>query len=266
MTGGPFLALYGILLVVTLITGALIPRWLRPEGRGGVPDTDGLAWLAGGRTRFADTVVARLLSARAIEMEGKDGFRTVRRDAGRNAAEISVLALPQPVRWSQIDRTLKSYAEPVERRLVASGLAIDAGETLQLRLFQTLPYALLFLFGAGKWMVGTARDKPVGILTVLLIATAVLALIRFAMLDRRTNAGKAALQEAATRSARLKRAPTNDETDMAVALFGTAVLAGSALAAFHRLRTPSDSSSDGGSSSSDGGGGCGGGGCGGCGG
>ncbi|HWU95786.1 MAG TPA: hypothetical protein VN029_09310, partial [Sphingomonas sp.] len=55
LTGGPFLILYGALLVVTIIAGFSIPRWLRPEGR--APrniDADHLAYLAGGGGRLAE--------------------------------------------------------------------------------------------------------------------------------------------------------------------------------------------------------------------
>ncbi|MBY0394035.1 MAG: TIGR04222 domain-containing membrane protein, partial [Novosphingobium sp.] len=137
----------------------------------------------------------------------------------------------------------------------------------QLRLIQTAPLALLFLFGMAKWIVGTLRDRPVGILTALLIVTAIAAILRFAVIDRRTRAGKAALADARLEADRLRRAAPADETPLAVALFGTTVLTGSWLSDFHRMRAASGSGGDTSSSSgcSGGGGGCGGGGCGGCG-
>ncbi len=266
MTGGPFLTLYAVLLVVTIIAGFTIPRWLRPDGRDQrVTDADDLAVLAGGPARFIDTIVARLLSVGALEMTGKDVFRVVSRDAGRNTAERSVLALPQPIGWSAIEGGLKPYAEPVERRLTASQQLMDGSTVLQMRFWQTSPYLLLLTFGATKWMIGSARDRPVGILTAFLIFTAIFAIIRFFAVDRRTRAGRDAVDRAIAQSERLKRAPTNSEVDVAVALFGTAVLVGSGWAPFHTLRNPSSSDSGGGSS--DGGSGCGGGGggCGGCG-
>lgn len=268
MTGGPFLLLYGALLIITIFAGFTIPRWLRPDGRSQpVTDANDLAWLAGGPARFADAVVARLLSARALDMIGKDNFRAIARDGGQNAAEHSVLALPQPMSWQAIERTLRPYAEPVERRLTASGLLMDGATLFQMRFWQTSPYLLLIVFGATKWLIGDARGRPVGFLTALLIVTAILALIRFLAVDRRTRAGRNAVDEAVSRSARLKQAPTSSEIGLAVALFGTAVLAGSGWAAFHQMR--SAGSGDGGGGSGDGsgdGGGCGGGGCGGCGG
>lgn len=265
LTGGPFLELYAILFGVTIVAGFVIPYWLRPDGYAGrVTDTGELAYLAGGTTRFADAVVARLLAARALVMIGKKGFHAQTRDAGRSAAERSVLALPGELSWPEIARSLKPHAEPIGRRLVADGLMMDAGLTLQMRFWQTLPYFLLFAFGAIKLMVGEMRHRPVGYLMIFLFVTAILALIRWFAVDRRTRGGHAALADARTGAERLRLAPTAPETDLAVALFGTAVLVGSSWSDFHELR--SASSSDGGSSGGDGGGGgCGGGGCGGCG-
>lgn len=268
LTGGPFLKLYLVLLAATICAGWLIPRWLRPEGRQGrSPDTGQLAFMAGGAARFADAVVARLLAARALVMTGKSGFHVQARDAGKSAAERSVLALHGEVGWREIERTLRAQAGPVERELVAAGLIMDAGLTLQMRLWQTSPYFLLLAFGAIKWLVGEARHRPVGFLAALLVVTMILAVVRWCTVDRRTRGGLAAVEAARAGAERLRRAPTVSETGIAVALFGTAVLAGSGWSGFHRLRSgPGDGGSGGcGSSGGDGGGGCGGGGCGGCG-
>lgn len=264
LTGGPFLQLYGTLFAMTIAAGFLIPRWLRPEGRPGrVTGTDDLAFIAGGVTRFADALVTRLLATRAMILMGGKHFFVEARDRAMSAAEQSVLALPPPIGWPAIEKTLKPYGEPVERRLVSSGLLMDRGLTMQMRFWQTLPYLLLLPFGAIKWVVGDMRGKPVGYLTAFLVVTAIFAIIRWFAVDRRTQCGIAALREAKARSERLQRAPTSGEADLAVALFGTAVLAGSGWSDFHQLRNAS--SGDGGSGGSADGG-CGGGGCGGCGG
>jgi len=268
LTGGPFLQLYGALLVVTIIAGFLIPRWLRPEGR--TPrriDTDDLAWLSGGATRFAETVTARLLATRQLAMDGKARFTPSHLGNG-TPVERSVLALPNEASWGQVSRAVGKHGAKVRDRLVEADLLIDGWNALQLRFFQTLPYLLLLGFGYTKLLIGESRGRPVGFLTMFLVVTAILALIRFVALDRKTRAGKEALAEARGRAERLQRAPAGGETDLAVALFGTAVLVGSDWGEFHTLRQASSGSDGGGSSSSDGGGGgggCGGGGCGGCG-
>lgn len=263
LTGGPFLTLYGILLALTIAAGALIPPWLRPEGHEGrVRDAESLAWLAGGPTRFADAVVARLVGAGALTIADKTEFRLSRACGPASGAEQRVLALPTPSRWRDLQPVLAEAAMPVERRLVAAGLVMDGGTILQMRFWQTLPYLLLIAFGSIKWEVGTMRDRPVGYLTGLLVITAVLAVVRFAAINRRTRAGNRVLAVARSQQDRLRRAPTAGETGLAVALFGTVVLIGSPWAAYHQMRA--SSSSDGGSGG-DGGGGGGGGGCGGCG-
>lgn len=266
LTGGPFLILYAGLLVVTILFGLLIPRWLRPEGR--TPrriDTDDLAYLAGGSARLAETVTTRLLATRQLAMDGKSKFTPSHLGTG-TPVERSILAIPDGSGWGAVSRAVGKHASPLRARLIDSDLLIGGGEALQLRFFQTLPYFLLLGFGYTKLLIGEARGRPVGFLTMFLVVTALFALIRFIALDRKTRAGKEALAEARARSERLRRAPAGCETDLGVALFGTAVLVGSDWGDFHTLRQASSSGGDGGSSGcGSGGGGCGGGGCGGCG-
>jgi uncharacterized protein (TIGR04222 family) len=266
LAGGPFLQLYGTLFVFTFIAGVAIPRCLRPEGRsiGGVGEADRLAYLAGGATRFGEALVARLLAIGAIVVENRRKLQ-IRAliGVGQSSAERSVLALPSPASWGHVTRAIRQDADAIEHELVSLGLLIDRSTGWQMRLWQTTPYLLLLLFGALKWEIGTIRDRPVGYLTALLAATAICALVRFAALDRRTRAGVAALKDARLQSSRLRRAPVAEETGLAVALYGTVVLAGSPWSDFHWLRS---SGGDAGSSSGGSHGGCGGGGCGGCGG
>jgi uncharacterized protein (TIGR04222 family) len=267
LTGGPFLLLYGLMLVAAIATGALIPRWMRPEGRRQeVTDPDILAILGGGRTRFVDAVVARLLTRGDLRMASAKTFAARTGARGGTAAETAILTLSAPIEWSTIAGHLRGYAEPVETKLATLGLWIDKAGIDRLRFWQTLPYMMLIGFGAIKLMVGEARHRPVGILTGLLIMTLILAAIRWFTVDRRTAAAVHAIEDAQLRHSRLKIAPTADEAALGVALFGTMVLSGSAFGDFHRLRTTTGDSGSGGGdgSGSDGGGGCGGG-CGGCG-
>lgn len=265
LTGGPFLALYLLLFAVCVTAGFVIPRRLRPAGRRqAVTDPDQLAYLAGGPVRFGDAVVARLLAAGALVMTGRDRFSVAARASAASPAESSVLALLPPIRWREIAQVLKSYAEPLEDRLVAAGLLMDDAERNAVRFWVMVPYAMLLTFGATKWFIGDVRDRPVGYLTGLLVLTAAFAAFRWISIDRRTQAGHDAVAEAARRASRLRIAPTSPEIGLAVALFGTTVLAGSGWADFHRLRTAGDGGSGGGSDGGGDGGG-GGGGCGGCG-
>lgn len=269
LTGGPFLILYGVLMVAAIVAGIVIPIRLRPPGRRqSVTDPDALAWLAGGPARFVEALVARLLANGALVLSGRRGFAAVPGRSGATAAEQRVLALSAPIKWTTILSQVKDYAEPVERRLATAGLLLDGEERARTRFWQTLPYVLLIGFGTIKLMIGEARHRPVGFLTALLILTVIMAAIRWFTIDKRTQAAHDALSEANRRHERLKIAPTTGEMGTAVALFGTTVLAGSAWDDFHRMRSAGDTaggSSDSGGGSDGGGGGCGGGGCGGCG-
>ena len=268
LTGGPFLTLYLALLAMTVVAGIVIPHRLRPAGRRHrVTDVDQLAYLAGGPGRFADALVSRLLAARSLVMVGNDRFRATADADAASPAEWSVLQLRWPIRWKEIELTLGDYVQPLQDRMVAAGLLVSDDERAMLRFRATLPYALLIMFGAVKLIVGELRDRPIGILTALLVVTAIVAVIRWFSVDRRTQAGREAVDAARSEAARLMTAPTTPEVSLAVALYGTAVLAGSGWSDFHHLRTArGDSGGSGGCGGDGGGGGCGGGGCGGCGG
>lgn len=268
LPGPQFLQLYGVLLLIAIALGLAIPAWIKPQGNERpIKDPEQLAYLAGGATRMAEAVVSGLLVRRALGVATSDSFIVEDRGAGRSPAERSVLAMARP-RWGSLAGAIRPHAGDVERKLIDAGLMMSAGEATQIRFFQTIPYLLLLGFGSVKLEIGLSREKPVGFLVVLLFVTGILGLIRFLTVDRVTRGGKAMLARERTRADRLRRALPDDEAGLAVALFGTTVLAGSSYAAFHTMRT---ASSDGGASSgSDGGSGCGGGGggggCGGCGG
>lgn len=270
LTGGPFLTLYTVLLLAAVVAGFVIPRRLRPSGRAQtVTDPDMLAVLTGGKGRFVEALVARLLARGALVFSGTKAFAPKPGARGETAAELRVMALTAPIKWTTIQTQLAGYADPVARRLQDSGLYLTSDDAARIRWWQTLPYVLLIGFGTVKLMIGEARERPVGFLTGLLILTAVFAVVRWFTLDRRTQAAIDAVADAKRRNERAARAPTTAEVGIAVALFGTGVLAGSEWDGLHRLRSASDGASgaDGGSSDSgSGGSGCGGGGCGGCGG
>jgi uncharacterized membrane protein YgcG len=125
--------------------------------------------------------------------------------------------------------------------------------------------------------VGLARDKPVGFLVVLSVVMAVFALVMLLARPGRSRHGTAELQRLRAQHPPAQQlAARTDQLALAVALGGTAILAGTGLAAYHEARAASSSydsssgssssdssSSDSGGSSSDSGGSSG---CGGCGG
>ena len=85
------------------MAGFVIPRRLRPEGRiQRVTDVDQLAYLAGGRARFWEAIVAQLLASRALTMIGRDTLSVGQRSPDASPAERAVLALPSPAKWAEI--------------------------------------------------------------------------------------------------------------------------------------------------------------------
>jgi uncharacterized protein (TIGR04222 family) len=187
---------------------------------------------------------------------------------GHTPAERALTGRHSPMKWDAIPAALKDSYREVRARLVEKELLISGGQQWQLRALATLPLLGVLLLGAYRYRAGAALGEPVGYLGVMMVITAVLAVLRFLILSPRTRTGEEALSKARGDASRLKRAPLPGETGTAVALFGTAVLAGTPFAQLHAMRQASSSGSDStsSSSSSDGGSGCGGGGCGGCGG
>ena len=254
-----FLVLYAMLFAAAVGAGFAIVALLRPEGNAPVVNKDDeLALLAGGRNRLGETVLARMLAAGQARIQ-KASIHLAPTRAGAIGLEREILALDSPARWSKVTKVLGEGADRIERDLIARGLMMERGEAWQVGLFAALPLLLLLGLGLIRYQFGVAAGRPVGFLAGFMIVTAIFALIRVFAVDRRTKGGLAVVKEAKMRAGRLKQAPTQAETGMAVALFGTAVLVGSPMADLHKMRQ-----SDGGSGGRDSGdgGGCGGG-CGG---
>ena len=261
---GQFLTLYGALLVIAIYLGFAIPRHLRTRGR--QPSKlrdDQAAYLSGGPNRYFELVIARLMASGAAAM-APDRKIAIHETHGRYSPdEARILALPSPVGWGAVEEALRPGADLLRNRLVAEQLVMHSGRVTLIRICQVIPYLLLIALGVSRWRYGNTLDHPTGYLTVLLILTLALALTRWLTGERRTRGGIAAVEEAQARAQRLLLAPTVGEFPLAVALFGTVVLASSSWNEFHQMRTDSSNSNDGGGCGG-GGGGCGG--CGGCGG
>jgi uncharacterized membrane protein YgcG len=162
---------------------------------------------------------------------------------------------------------------PVVQRMEAQGHWLNAAKRGQIALISSLPLLMLILLGVAKVMVGLSRDKPVGLLVVLLIVTTVMMLVNVFTRPKCSRAAQTWLRNYQRQQQRLRTAPTQAEWHLAVAAFGFSALTGTVLADYAGLRQPvsgsdsgSSSSSSDSSSSDSGGGDSGGGGCGGCGG
>ncbi len=267
-TAGPFLTLYVLLYFACLAMSMAIARATLPDGRPGtVADPEEAAVLGRGKERLGEVITARLLERRALTVER--GKLVPQPGAqGESAIENAILALPAPIAWSRLRKVTDVAAGEIEHRLVRRGLLQENADAMRASLIACLPLIGLLLLGLAKAVVGSSRGHPIGFLGLLMVITVGTVLFRWLGASQQTKAGRAALLDAAQRADRLKLAPVRGEAAMAVALFGTGVLATSDLGDFHRMRASSGDSGGGGgdSGSGDGGGGCGGGGCGGCGG
>ncbi|MBD59827.1 MAG: TIGR04222 domain-containing membrane protein [Citromicrobium sp.] len=260
-----FLILYAGLIVLGWLLALIVPVILRPVGEPGVPQDAGqYAALAGGKSRYAEAVMADLLASGRLELEGKT-FHVRDRQAATGGAETRLMSLGDRFGWKSFSRAIEDGYRMDRDALTEAGLLTGSGQALGVRLIAVIPMALILLLGLYRFRAGSALDEPVGILAVLIALGVVVVAWRLLVGIRRTREGERALRDARQEHVRLKRAPTQPEMGLGVAIFGTAVLAGTPYDPLHAMRHGSGGAD--GSYAGDGGGsGCGGGGCGGCGG
>ncbi len=260
---GAFLFAYGGAMIAAFILSLIVGYRMHATGRRrSVEDPAMLAWLAGGATRHADAIVTTLLVRGAMSVEGKSKLAVIDRSKAETAIERRIVGLSSPFTFATVLRHATDDAEPMLRQMVGQGLLADRQHLHRKRIAQVAPLVALFFAGALLWMVAWSNGQSSSVLTFLLGMTALMAIVRWSWLERRTQGGIDALDAAQSKHERLMRGAPLDELPLAVTLFGTGVLVGSALDAYHRLRTPTDSGGGDSSGSSDSGGGCGGG-CGG---
>ncbi len=171
-----------------------------------------------------------------------------------------------------------AFAKHAER-LEAEGVLLPAARKFRIGLTSLVPLALVLLVLAFPRLMGLEAKKPVEYLTGMMIVGGLLGLaFTLAGSLRLSNRGQALLAKQKERHESLKTGTQwehGGEAGMAVALFGTAVLTGTAIAPlqtwYPRQTGEASSSGCGGSAGGSGcgagdgggGGGCGGGGCGG---
>lgn len=265
-TGSDFLIFYSVLLVLASVAAWWIPSHLRDAGRSGESqDLESVALLAGGRERFAESLLADLYVRGGIELRAQGYLAVAERQLSASPAGQALLAMSAPITLADAQRMIDVHAERVAARLRRSGLMLWPEDYARLRWISVAPYALLFVVGLYRQRAGDALGEPTQALVILLGLTAALATIRFFKSDPRTASGIEAVKRLRAQNERVARAPRPDEAALAVALFGTSVLVGTPWEPVHAIRKKDgDSSSDSGGDG-DGGSGCGGG-CGGCGG
>lgn len=268
-SGSEFLFFYSVMLVTALVASIWLPNILRSDGKHGmVNDHLQLAWLAAGPGRFTEAVLARLMGTGALAEAGDNKLHILRPDAGTNPAERALLASGEVLGISRAHRILKPFGRETAGTLEDRGLILDSGSRWALRFASLLPFIVVATIGWYRRQAGEALGEPTGFLSILIVLTLVIAAIRMVKVDTRTRAGRDAVASAREQSGRLKSAPTDSELGLGVALFGTAILAGTPYAQLHAMRQQATTDASGGYSSDSGGSSDGGGdgGCGGCGG
>ena len=264
---GEFLAIYSAMIVFGWLVAVIVPMVLRPVGEPGVPQTAGqYAALASGKVRYAEAVMAGLLASGKLELEGKT-FHVRDRHTVGGGAETRLMSLGDTFGWQTFVRAIDSGYEEDRDTLRAAGLLTGSGKVLKARLLSIIPMVVIILFGLYRFDEGKALGEPVGVLGVLIALGMVVIAWRLLAGIRRTREGDRAMRDARQEHVGLKRAPTRDQMALGVAIFGTAVLAGTPFDPLHAMRHGGGDAGYAGDGGGDGGGsGCGGGGCGGCGG
>jgi uncharacterized protein (TIGR04222 family) len=313
-----FLAFYAALGTLALVVLVLLVGRRARSGRQAqrsreAPSPYEIAWLSGGAPAAFATALTALTQRGLVEPDGAE-FRPTRdasSDATLHPVEREVLRHLPKGRAAAL-RGLATAPLQIERALVERGLYRPRRGFFDFATeFVPLIGGVLTL-GVVRMVWGVQREKPVGflVLEMLVIGLAAVAIVVAHMGARRTAAGAkllADLRREATRRNKTVSASADPATAPGahaqpagahfdpvfdVALFGTAALAGTALAPVHTSLEPyqrrhvqhdsggscgtfdsggADSHSGGASScgggdsgGGDGGGGCGGGGCGGC--
>ncbi len=278
------------LTAFALIFGFVVRSWNKgsgfPTGES-LPELDWqhAAYLSGGTKRLVSATIARLVQSGAAQVSasGKQIDPALDPPVDQlTRVEREVLAA-LPLR-NDSATAMKALAEKVEivwadeaRQMQDDGLTFPANQAVVIGFLTALPL-LAVLLGAGltRLVVGLSKDKPSELLIVFLIVGAITTFIIILNRPFRTRRGDQALEALKTRHESLnRRTGWTDTSDaaMAVALFGTAVLAGTAYHGLHGWY-PTQSAGNGGWTSGcgsgcgggGGGGDGGGGGCGGCGG
>jgi uncharacterized protein (TIGR04222 family) len=271
--GPDFLSLYLMLLGVCLVASSgwrLWHRWQRDSARGFAPGETPLwqlAYLRDGPSGVMDAAAAQLHEDGFIGWDaGSHRFARQRQDEPDDA--LLRMLLPnlcgKPSHWKRAEKSVP--IQQVREALVRQGGWHAPQEARRIALGSAVPLWLLAGFGAAKIAIGLLRDRPVALLVFLVIATVIAALLFHFKRPGITRAGRDLLGAQKARHALTLRAPPKGQLALAVALVGTGVLAGTALAGFHELRHPPSSGDGGGSSGSDSGSDGGGSSCGGCGG
>lgn len=254
-TAGPFLALFVALACASLAAALKASSWLRKraprvEGRSRLTPAE-LGMLAGGPARAADVFILEKIAAGRIVFEER-----VRR-LGPLSSRSDVLTLGgQDVTRAWLAADKADEIACLRSGLVYEGLILPDARRRSIHRATVVLMSPVLLLGLAKLAVGIERDKPVGILLVLLVVTATAALVIAASRSHLSEAGYALIEGYKVTHARALRAPRPEEIIEAFAVAGASALVGTALETYGVLLKAADGGGCG--SGGDGGGGCGG--------
>lgn len=292
MKNHDFLLTLGLVLFGAICVGRGIRSVLRtpnaqPEDADAELDWEQTAYLAGGAGRLMTATIARLVG-RGLARVGSDNVLTPTGPMPEDVSEVeSAVLLSLPI--SNDRYSLKPVLGAVEAafasqaaRMEEDGWTLSLGAQVRIWFASLVPILLVMLcLAMPRLVTGIKGNHPVEYLVGEMIVGGLLGLFLLRAPVRLSNRGMAILASQKKRKEALRVGTewsSGGDAGMAVALFGTAVLAGSVVAPLQPWypRQTYDSSSSGcssgcgsGCSSGDSGGGggcssgCGGGGCGG---
>jgi uncharacterized protein (TIGR04222 family) len=275
LVGVEFLGFLLPMMIAAVIVGRLL-RWhaRRPATLPGDEDW-GLTWeeaayLNGGYPRLTTAAVARLVASGTAQVSG-DNTTLVHGDTPLQpgALTLSEAGVYDCLPLARTPEELRSAQSAVETRFAAEagrleddGLVMTIAQRLNCVVVSVVPVALVLVFlGLPRLILGVLAHRPVGYLVATIFIGGFVGVVLSAVgVLRLSRRGAYLLSQTRARHLELQTERTwheHHDVGMALALFGTSVLAGSSLAPLAAwYPRPITASS----------GGCGGDGCGGCGG
>lgn len=280
LSGPQFLALYVFCLVGAWWFSKRIEQGLVNDHPTTQLSIYELAYLAGGADRPLSLALTRLAHHGHV-VQGPDTLLATSTSPSLSSHRLErelfqQIASTPPVRSAKSHHTAFALQQ-IESSLATGGWVVDphSPKTLRANRIAALPMWVLMALGLIKVGVGLMRDKPVLFLVLLLLITLVMGWHAGHISAQPVAAAKSHIESLTEQNGALYTTLSRngehlsvDDLSLAVALFGTSLLAGTQLSWVHPLSSDAVRSSS--SGGGDGGGGdssCGGGGgCGGCGG
>ncbi|MGH3859368.1 TIGR04222 domain-containing membrane protein [Actinokineospora sp.] len=183
---------------------------------------DELACLAGGARRVVETAVARLIDRDKVRPSRKGTVRVVEGSTATDPIDQAVMSDIRRYHERSIGLLVDKVGRDDAVRKLGEGLArkgLLVGEDAVRARWCVLPLTVLFVVGGARWTNGLAEGRPIGWLTLALVATAVMTVLLYRKsVPALTYAGERVLAEA-----RGKRSRVGDE---AVLLGGMAGVVG----------------------------------------